>query len=342
MNIAIIGCGAIAKTRHAPAVAAHPAAVLYGVCDQSRANADALAGQYGAKAFYEVDKVLRDPAVEAVIICTPERCHCAHVVAALHAGKDVLCEKPLAMTPAEGEQILEAWHKSGRRLMVAFAQRLREEHRLGKKLLLEGAVGKPLAFRTQLAHSGVEYATIETPSPDFYDKKLAGVGDVMLSVGCHRMDLVRYLFDSPIRAVSAVTPTMDKTYCSGKLIDAADHAMILAEMENGIHGSIWISWCDYGRPECGTTIYGTQGVMRLCAGPGVVVEKRDGAVKEYPVAQDPKAWEQITHHFIEHLGGKPPVCDGYDGQACLAAMEAVRKSNEESRRVFVEPVNGTI
>lgn len=338
MNIAIIGCGAIAKTRHAPAVAVNPDAVLYAVCDQTRANADALAEQYGARAFYDVNEAITDPAVDAVIICTPERFHCTHVVAALEAGKDVLCEKPLAMTPQEGAQILDAWHKSGRRLMVAFAQRLTAEHQLGKKLLREGVIGKPIAFRTELAHKGVEYASIGGPTPDFYDKHLAGVGNVMLSVGCHRVDLVHYLFDSPIKAISAVTPTIDKTYADGSPIKAADHAMILAEMENGIQGSIWISWCDYGRPERGTTIYGTEGIMRLCTGPGVVVEKPDGSVEEHTVQQDPDAWQQITHHFIAYLGGKAPICDGNDGQACLLAMEAIRKSNDEKHRVLVEEV----
>ena len=103
MNIAIIGCGAIANMRHAPAVDADPGAVLYAVCDPFRPNADALAEKYHTRAVYELDEILADPAVDAVIICTPERFHCANVVAALQAGKHVLCEKPLAMNPAEGE-----------------------------------------------------------------------------------------------------------------------------------------------------------------------------------------------------------------------------------------------
>lgn len=337
MKIAIIGCGAIARNRHAPAVAANPVAELYAVCDPVKSNADTLAEKYSAKAFYDMDALLQDPAVDAVIICTPERFHCANVTAALVAGKDVLCEKPLAMNPAEGAAILQAWQQSGRRLMVAFAQRLNEEHQLAKKLLTEGAIGRPIAFRTELAHKGVEYAAIDGPTPDFYDKRLAGVGDVMLSVGCHRVDLVRYLFDSPIRVVSAMTPTIDKSYADGRPIDAADHAMILAEMENGVRGAIWISWCDYGRPERGTTIYGTDGVMRLYAGPGVVVEKRDGSVQEYEGPKDPHAWLRITDHFIAVLrGDTQPVCDGYDGQACLEAMEAIRRSNAQGRRVLVE------
>lgn len=333
MNIAIIGCGAIAKTRHAPGVAAHPKAALYAVCDPVRENADALAAAYQTKAAYDIAEVLGDPQVDAVIICTPERFHRDNVVAALEAHKDVLCEKPLAMTVQEGRAILDAWEKSGRRLMVAFGQRLSPGHQLAKRLLEQGAIGKPIAFRTALAHRGVEYATIEGSSPDFYDRKLSGIGDVMLSVGCHRMDLMPYLLGGGIQAVSALLPTIDKTYADGRPIDAADHAILTVELDNGVVGTVWISWCDYGQPERATVIYGTQGVMTVYRGPEITVERGSEAVR-YDVPSDPSEWQLPTRHFIDVLAGDAqPVCDGGDGQACLMALEAARRSHQQGRRV---------
>lgn len=338
-NIAIIGCGAIAHKRHAPAVAAHPDAVLYAVCDPVKANADSLAQTYGTKAVYDIADVLADAAVDAVIICTPERFHCANVVAALEAGKDVLCEKPLAMTAAEGRQIVNAWKKSGRQLMVAFGQRLSPEHQMAKKLLEAGKIGKPLAFRTALAHAGAEYAGIGQPDADFYDKRLAGIGDVMLSVGCHRMDLISYLFHSRVSAVEAMTPTLDKRYADGTPIHAADHAMVNTELENGVVGSVWISWCDYGAGERSTVIYGTEGTMEVCAGPGVVVHPRGGETESYAAASTADNWLDITRHFIDVLNGKAaPVCDGSDGLACMLALEAVKASASEKKRVLTEKV----
>lgn len=336
MNIAIIGCGAIAKTRHAPAVASDSNAVLYAVCDPFRKNADALATQYQTKAVYDMEDVLRDPNVDAVIICTPERFHCENVVAALNAGKDVLCEKPLAMDPEEGRRIIEAWKKSGRRLMVAFAQRLGREHRLAKQLLDQDVIGKPIAFRTNLAHRGAEYTNISDPNPDFYDKKLAGIGDVMLSVGCHRIDLIPYLLGAPITAVNATTPTIDKRFADGSLITAPDHAMIHAELANGCVGAIWISWCDYGEMERDTVVYGTEGTMHICEAPGIVVRTRSGEAKTYAVEPDPDSWQAITHHFIRILDGQEtPICDGYDGLNCLLAMDAVKRSAAGSCRATV-------
>ncbi len=336
MKIAIIGCGAIANIRHAPAVSEDPNAELYMVCDPVRKNADALAEKYHTRAVYDIADVLNDKEVDAVIVCTPERFHCANVVAALEAGKHVLCEKPLAMNVEEGNKIIDAWQKSGKRLMVAFSQRLYGGHRMAKELVKEGVIGKPIAFRTVLAHPGVEYATISSPAPDFYDKKLAGIGDVMLSVGCHRIDLVPYLFDSKIKAVNALTPTIDKRYSDGHLIDAADHAMINVELENGVVGTVWISWCCYGAYEHATQIYGTEGLMIIGEGPGIVVKKRGGGERVCEVPADPSSGQQITHHFISVLNGSEiAVCDGYDGQACLLAMEAVKLSDQESRRVAI-------
>lgn len=336
MNIAIIGCGAIAKMRHAPAVESSPDATLYTVCDPVKENADALAKQYGTTATYDIADVLKDDNVDAVIICTPERFHCENVVAALTSGKDVLCEKPLAMNPDEGRRIIDAWEKSGKRLVVAFAQRLNRQHATAKALLEQGVIGKPIAFRTTLAHRGAEYATIDPPTADFYDKKLAGIGDVMLSVGCHRIDLVPYLLGSPISAVSALTAAIDKRFADGSLINAADHAMINTELKNGCIGTIWISWCDYGEMENGTMIYGTEGTMSIYEAPGIVVRTRSGETKTYDIEPEPDAWQKITHHFIDVLNGRAePICDGYDGLNCLLAMDAVRRSAEENRRVEV-------
>lgn len=336
MKIAIIGCGAIAANRHAPAVFADPGSELYAVCDPVKENADALADKYKTRAVYDIDDIVKDPEVDAVIVCTPERFHCANVIAALEAGKDVLCEKPLAVSSEEGARIMEAWKKSGRRLMVAFAQRLNAEHRLARKLLRDGAIGRPIAFRTNLAHKGAEYAGLGEPAADFYDRKIAGIGDVMQSVGCHRVDLVPYLLGSPIKAVSAMTSTIDKKLADGRAIPAADHAMIHAELENGCVGTLWISWCDYGEMERGTVVYGTEGVMRMNAPSGVQIQYRDGHTESLAAEESENSWQEITHHFIAALNGKEdPVCDGQDGMDCLQVLDAIKRSAENECRVEV-------
>jgi predicted dehydrogenase len=338
-NIAIIGCGAIAIKRHAPALAAAKNACFYAVCDPVKENADSMAKQYGIKAYYDISELLSDDKVDAVIICTPERFHCANIIAALEAGKDVMCEKPLALDAKEGQKIVDVWKKSGKLLMVAFSQRLTDAHQLAKKMIDEGVIGKPIAFRTELAHAGVEYSTIDQPSPDYFDKRLSSVGDVMLNVGCHRIDVIPYLFNSKIKSVMANTPTIDKKFADGSFINAPDHAMIIAQLENGLHGTFWISWCSYGEMERNSMIYGTKGSLSVYEGPGIVLRLHGEEPQEFELPFEPEDDYRITWNFIDTLNGTGiPIADGLDGLNCLIAMAAINLSNKECRKVDVSEI----
>ncbi|MDR2080231.1 MAG: Gfo/Idh/MocA family oxidoreductase, partial [Treponema sp.] len=219
LNVAILGCGAIAEKRHAPVISRFKGAALYGLYGPHENRIRELACHYEAvKIFTELEPLLVDPQVKAVSICAPEKFHCELAVKSLEAGKHVLLEKPMAMTVAEAEHIIAARNHAGTLLMIAFSQRCYPQHILARRLLREGAIGQPLSFRTILSNSGVEYAVIQQNTSDFYDRNLANIGGVMLNVGCHRIDLIRFLFDSDFLRVLAYTQAMDKHFSSGKLI----------------------------------------------------------------------------------------------------------------------------
>ena len=107
IGVAIAGCGKIARTRHAPEYQANPNAGLIGVYDENRERAEELAGQYGCKVYGSYEELLADKEVEAVSICTPNASHSAHTVLALEAGKDVLCEKPMASSVEEAQCMMD-------------------------------------------------------------------------------------------------------------------------------------------------------------------------------------------------------------------------------------------
>lgn len=328
-RIAIIGCGAIARKRHAPVCAAHPKAELYAVCDINHTYADEMAQQYGAKSYYSVESVLQDDLVDAVIICLPERMHHKVVISALSAGKHVLCEKPMAMNTAEAAEMEEAGRKSGKMLMIAFSQRLYSVHKKTKDLLDNNEIGRVLSFRTYLTQPGVESFTISNAAADFYDRNLNNIGGVLLSVGCHRIDLMRYLFDDEIDSLAAYTPTLDKKYSDGRLIRAEDQAMIILKMKNGIAGTIWVSWCNYGNSEKNTVIYGTGGTISTYEDGGVAVYKKDGYRKYYPCADDARETGSITANFINTLlGEEKPVCTAADGLECMRIIDAAKQSGK--------------
>ena len=91
-NIGIIGCGKIAQVRHIPEYAAHPAARLTGYYDLNQERAQALAAQWGGRAYPTWEALLAAPAIDAVSICAANTAHAELTIAALRAGKHVLCE----------------------------------------------------------------------------------------------------------------------------------------------------------------------------------------------------------------------------------------------------------
>ena len=330
MNIGIIGCGGIAVRRHLPVCAAYEGVTLLAVCDPVRENADRAARQFGGKAYYDPGEFFSCKSLDAVIVCTPERFHKDHVIAALRAEKHVLCEKPMSMTQQEAEEMYRVWKQTDRMLMIAFNMRISKVHVLAKQLLQDGAIGKPIAYRTNLAHAGSETAMISGSSPDFYDRNLKNMGGVMLNVGSHRVDLMDYLFDSPITSVFAETPAIDKRYADGHLIDAEDHAFVIARHASGLEGTLWISWCNYGPMERQTVIYGTQGVLRTYEGKGLVLYRKDGTREEYDTAADHDDFLDITVNFLDALCGKgKPAADGADGLRCMRVLDAIRISGRE-------------
>ena len=114
IRVGIIGCGKIAQVRHIPEYAANPHAEVYGFYDINLARAEELAKKYGGKAFASYEALLADPEIEAVSVCAANHAHAEISIAALKAGKHVLCEKPMAVTLEECEAMVAAAKESGK------------------------------------------------------------------------------------------------------------------------------------------------------------------------------------------------------------------------------------
>ena len=171
LNIGIIGCGKIAQVRHLPEYEQNPGAHIAGLYDLNQERAQALAAQYGAKAYESYEALLADPAIDAVSVCSANVSHAEIAVAALEAGKHVLCEKPMATTLEDCERMVAAAQKSGKYLMIDQNQRLAGAHRKARELIRAGAIGKPLTFRTAFRHGGPETWSVDPgKSTWFFDK----------------------------------------------------------------------------------------------------------------------------------------------------------------------------
>lgn len=346
-KIGIIGCGKIAQVRHIPEYAAHPDAELAGFYDLNKERAEELAILHGGKAYESYEELLADPEINAVSVCVANHAHAEITMAALRAGKHVLCEKPMAMTLAECEAMVDTAKETGRFLMIGHNQRLAKAHAKARKLVESGLIGTIVTFKTNFAHGGPETWSIDPGSSVwFFDKKKAVMG-AMADLGIHKTDLVQFLTGSKVSEVLAFLGTLDKRDAAGSLIGVDDNAICIYYMENGSVGTMTASWTCYGAEDNSTILYGTKGVMKIYSDPAhsIVVELKGGERISYDIDQiqtnDNQTKSGVIDLFMESLvTNTPPEISGEEALSAMRAVFAAVKSSETGRRIKVGELEG--
>lgn len=335
IRVGVAGCGKIAQVRHLPEYRAHPEVRIAGLFDLNGERAKALASQYGAAAYASYEEMLADPRVDAVSVCSANVAHADMAVAALNAGKHVLCEKPMAVTLADCERMTAAARTSRKTLMIDQNQRLAAAHVKGRELIEEGAIGQVISFATAFRHGGPETWSVDPGAGTwFFDKNKAGMG-VMADLGIHKTDLIQYLTGQRVVEVTARLSTLDKKYADGSPITVDDNAFCVYRLSGGTVGTMTASWTDYCGEDNSTVLYGTQGVLRLYADPqhSVVLHKRGGETAYFDVdkiqTNDEQTKSGVIDMFVDHLlcPEKPYI----SGESVLTAMRAVFAAAESSQ-----------
>ncbi len=336
IKVGIIGCGKIAQVRHIPEYSANPHAQVYGFYDINQERARELAERFGGKAYASYEDLLADPQIEAVSVCAANHAHAEISIAALKAGKHVLCEKPMAITLEQCEAMVEAAERSGKYLMIGQNQRLAKAHKKAKELIEQGAIGKVLTFRTIFGHGGPETWSVDPGKNTwFFDKTKAAMG-AMADLGIHKTDMIQYVLGSKIVRTQAVLTTLDKRDATGSLIGVDDNAICIYQMENGVIGTMTASWTYYAAEDNTTVIYGTKGELRLYDDPKYSVQQinADGTRIDYQIDQiqtnDNQTASGIIDLFVECLVEKkqPEI----SGANVLHAMKAVFASIDSSAK----------
>lgn len=161
VKVGIIGCGKIAQVRHIPEFLDNENARIAGCFDNNRERSREVAGQLGGKAYCSWQSMLADKSVDAVSVCTSNTTHAEIAIAALAAGKHVLCEKPMATNLSDCEAMVRAADAAGKILMVGQNQRFTKAHVKARQLIRDGVIGDILTFRTTFGHAGPETWSID-------------------------------------------------------------------------------------------------------------------------------------------------------------------------------------
>lgn len=198
MRVAIVGAGLQCR-RRAPVLAESKEDQLVAIASKDPAQADAMARQFGSRGVGRWQELLTRDDVDAVVVCTPPHVHAEITIAALRAGKHVLCEKPLSRTLAEAESMQQASREAGRVLKCGFNHRHHPAVCEAKRRLDAGELGRPLFARCRYGICGRPgYEKEWRADPD------QAAGGQLIEQGTHGIDLIRW-FMGEIAEVSCMT-----------------------------------------------------------------------------------------------------------------------------------------
>lgn len=196
MRWGLIGTGIHAAQKIAPALASLPDERLHGVVGSTPDKSRTFAEAHGGNAYPTLAAMLDDKAIDAVFVTTPNDRHREEVLQAASAGKHVLVEKPMALTSADCEAMIEACARAGVALGVGFQQRHAPVHREIRRLV-EGALGDIVLVRG-------EWHTAYPPWRNWRaDRQRAG-SDILAAVGVHVFDLLSFVTGSAVRDVASL------------------------------------------------------------------------------------------------------------------------------------------
>jgi len=337
-RIGLIGCGAVANFGHGPAISAEPSLQLYSVLDPNLEKAIEYQTEFGAEhAFCDPEKFFRS-GIDAVSITSPAPTHRDIVLECASHGLPVLCEKPLAMTDEQAEEMIQAMDSQNLNLGVGFCYRFSPVALKIKQLVEEGAIGAVRALRLIYIWNlhGI-YEWSEDGSP-FYSPRRAermNEGGPMVDCGVHQIDLARWWLQSEII----------ETHAEGAWVEdfeAPDHIYLHLRHENGALSTIETSYTytHTARDPISHFTYqliGTEGLIRYDREAGVFEVRRKDHTEHLPWSHE-KNFEGMYAEWARVLesGEMGNMPSGEDG---LIATRIARQATEDiiSRHQKIHP-----
>ncbi len=248
LRIGIIGCGRIAESKHIPSLLRTGRVDLTAFCDILPERAEMAARKYGtpgAIATTDYREMLCDPNLDAVHVCTPNRSHAQITIDALHAGKSVMCEKPMAKDVHGARMMLQAARETGKLLTIGYQNRYRPEVAEAKRLAAAGDLGEIYYARAlALRRRG-------TPTWGVFLDEAEQGGGPLIDIGTHALDLALYIMDNyePRLVVGSCFKKLPNPNCGNvwgpwdpALHTVEDSAFGFIVMKNGATISLETSW----------------------------------------------------------------------------------------------------
>jgi len=314
-------------------------AEVVAVASPTPGNAAALARKYDIpRVFTDYRKMLQEPDIEMITIAAPNYLHAEMAIACAEAGKHIVCEKPLAMTVGEGEQMLAGARQHGVLLMYAEELFFTPKYVKAKEMADAGAFGKVHMVKQSEKHFGPH-------SPWFWDVRRSG-GGAFMDLGCHGIAFCYWFLGRP--SIKSVYCQMG-TFVHGDKTQGEDECLCILNFANGSVGLVENSWARRGGMDDRIEVYGDAGVTygNLHMGNALPTYSETGYGYAVEKAPTTKGWSypvfdelwnygipQEMLHFSRCVKGKEtPLATGEDGLVVLEALYAGYASAAAGRRV---------
>ena len=344
IKVGILGAGGIARGAHMPGYQATDGVKVIAVCDIVKKVADQFAKQYDIpNVFTDYKELVAMDELDAVSVCTPNNFHAEPTVAALEAGKHVLCEKPIAGNAKDGQAMVDAAKKAKKILQIGLHQRFQPSSQFLKKFIENGELGQIYYGRAvAMRRRGI-------PSwGAFVQKKISG-GGPLVDIGVHVLDLVVWLMGcpKPVGAAGHAYTMLGnrKDVAPGDWglwdvdnYDVEDFAVAYIRLENGMTATLETSWAAHFGNVGPSFILGDKGGLSLS--PLQIYQDKHGSLvdvtpqiprrREDPHTTEIKAFTKAIRE------GAPSPVPGEEALAITKIFDAVYKLTKTGTMVSIK------
>ena len=353
IKIGIVGNGGICGAHCAGYDREADRAEVYAVCDINIERAKALAKRYNIpdeRVFHNVHDMVKLPEIDAVSVCTWNNGHAECTIAALNAGKHVLCEKPMAFNAKQAQEMKDAADKSGKLLMIGFVRRYGNDCKVMKDFVNSGYFGDIYyAKATYLRRHG-------SPGGWFSNIELSG-GGPLIDLGVHVIDLTRYIMGNhkPVSVYGATfnhlknRPGVSNNggyksadAGSAEVFDVEDLATALIRLDNGSVISVEASFSLNTKQDKGDIeFFGTKGGAKLSPELELYSDVNGYLTNtqlDFPTALSFNGlFENEISHFLDCIiDGVPCQSPAEDGVEIMKILDAIYESARTGHEVTID------
>lgn len=355
-RVGVIGCGGIANGKHLPSLSRQDKVQVVAFCDIIKERAESAAEQYGnadAVVYTDYLELLKDASIDIVHVLTPNDAHADISIAALEAGKHVMCEKPMAKTAADAKRMAEAAKRTGKKLTIGYDNRFRQDSLYLKKVCEAGELGHIYYAK---AHA-IRRRAVPTWGV-FLDEEKQG-GGPLIDIGTHALDLTLWMMDNYKPKVVLGTKYHELSRreeaanawgpWDPKKFTVEDSAFGMIVMENGATITLEASWAlnslDVDEAKC--SLSGTEAGADMKNGLRINGEKYSklytneieldaGGVAFYE-GKTEKATDVELRKWIEAIEeDKDPVVTPEQAYVVSRILEAIYESAQTGKAVYLD------